>query len=217
MANRTFRVYGQAYAESGDVSVVMSVNGTQVFSGNVSDSSTVRNGAAPTTENHLWSWDLDEDTLGDLTVSITATGGELCIGPMDCNRVKTGQIIPPSWFQTNVEPYYPDNVSAENQQYIATQLGTALGTDLHAALAAGTKTGELTQAEKDAIRAANRVTDNTTYRRQQEIRESVQINGADIGWTTDAEKEGNWPILSDGDVLTYTWKDFNPDNEWYPD
>ena len=33
MANRTFKVYGQAYAETGDVTAVLTVGGVEVFNG----------------------------------------------------------------------------------------------------------------------------------------------------------------------------------------
>ena len=87
MANRTFRQYGQAYAASGDVSVVVQVAGATVFNGAVSDSSTVRSGQ-PTTENLLYSFTMDEAVLGTKQVSVAVTGGELCFGPTKYNGFK---------------------------------------------------------------------------------------------------------------------------------
>ena len=84
MANRTFKQYGQAYAAKGDVSVVVQVAGTTVFNGNVSDSSTVRSGE-PKTENLLYSFTMDESITGSRQVSITVTGGELCMGATKYN------------------------------------------------------------------------------------------------------------------------------------
>ena len=60
MANRTFKVYGQAYAEAGDVTAVLSVGGVEVFNGTVSDSTTNRNGNPPDTSNLLFTYTLDE-------------------------------------------------------------------------------------------------------------------------------------------------------------
>jgi len=79
MANRTFKVYGQAYASAGDVTAVLTVGGVEVFNGAVNDSTTVRSGQ-PDTNNHLFSFTLDEATTGNLAYSLTATGGELCLG-----------------------------------------------------------------------------------------------------------------------------------------
>jgi len=205
MANRTFKVYGQAYAASGDVSVVMSVGGTEVFNGAVNDSTTVRNGQ-PTVENHLWTYELDENTTGNLAVSIAVTGGELCIGPIKNNLCKT-QIIPDSWFDTN------DTSTTESQTYMANQIGQTLldaeQAGLHAKLVAGTATEEdslfILAANANGPRSAD------VFDPVNDARSSAQINGELLAdWDDVTVNAKNWPILQDGDTFTCTWA-FDPD------
>ena len=207
MANRTFKVYGQAYAASGDVSVVMTVGGTEVFNGAVNDSTTVRDGQ-PTTENHLWTYELDENIVGDLAVSITATGGELCVGLTKHNGLIASKITS-DWISTNA----PDsqNLSTAAQTHIATTLGeSALGSDLYNALIAGTKTA-LSDAENATIHGANwTAIDLDTEVYADDNRINAQVNGEALtAWDDPTVNSRNWVILEDGDVLTYTWK-FDP-------
>jgi len=204
MANRTFKVYGQAYAASGDVTVALSINGTEVFNGAVNDSSTVREGQ-PSTENHLFSFTLDENTTGDLSYSLTATGGELCLGPTRYNGIH-GTIIPDSWFTDNITSLA---VSAENQTYMATQIGQTLldaeQAGLYDKLIAGTST---TEADGAAIRAANAKgpLEFDTFVSQDDVRSSAQIDGVDLAEWDNAEVSArNWPILQDGQTFTCTW------------
>jgi len=214
MANRTFKVYGQAYAASGNVSVTMSVGGTQVFSGDVNDSSTVRSGP-PSTENHLWSYDLDESTTGNLAVSITVSGGELCLGPTHHN-LGPAKYIPLSWFSDTADA----NWSASDQTYMATNVGqTALDAQkagLYDKLVAGTATAS---DDLDAFVAANDSAprSTSTYVVANDNRTNLAINGSTSApniseASTDAEKALWWPVLQDGDELTYTWA-FNPDED----
>lgn len=212
MANRTFKVYGQAYAASGDVNVTMTVGGTQVFSGAVNDSSTVRDGQ-PTTENHLWTYEVDENTTGSLAVSIAVTGGELCLGPTHDNLHYT-KIIPDSWFTDNEA----DIETAEKQTYMANTIGQTLldaeQAGLYDKLIAGTASSA---ADKVDIGNANAKGPRSAdaYIPVNDTRESLAINGdashsqiASAG--TAEEKALWWPVLQDGDTLTYTWN-YDPD------
>jgi len=202
MANRTFKVYGQAYASSGDVTAVLSVGGVEVFNGTVSDSTTVRDGQ-PTTENLLFSYTLDEATTGVLAYSLTATGGELCVGPTHYNYAKV-RLINKTWIDANI----PDdtNVSAEAQTYIASTLGeTALTTVYYNKLVAGNATTP-TDAEKALVQAANTPATSTVYVISDDTRASAQIDSvAMVDWNNDAVNKINWPVLEDGSVFTCTW------------
>jgi len=206
MANRTFKVYGQAYAESGDVTAVLTVGGTEVFNGTVNDSTTVRDGE-PTTENHLFSFELDENTTGNLSYSLAVSGGELCLGPTHANGTPK-PILTASWVDTNI----PDatNVSAAAQAHVANTLGeSALGTDLYNALLAGTVT-QATDEQNTAIYAANIQNDFTNFFQCDDIRESAQIDGVAVDWSTDEAKKQNWVIIEDGSTFTCTWN-FSPE------
>lgn len=213
MANRTFKVYGQAYAASGDVSVVMTVGGTEVFNGAVNDSSTVRSGP-PSIENHLWTYELDETVVGDLAVSIAVTGGELCLGPTQHNLSYT-QTIPTAWFDG-------DHLhTAESQTYVATQIGQsrldAEQAGLYDALVAGTATNS--SATFGAIMAANKKGPRSaeTFLPLNDVRSELKINDdashSQVVMATDSLSKSTWTvILQSGDSLTYTWS-FDPDND----
>lgn len=203
MANRTFKVYGQAYAASGDVSVVLNVGGVEVFNGAVNDSTTVRNGP-PTTNNLLFTYTLDEETTGGLAYSLAVSGGELCLGQTFYNGITT-QKLDVAWMEANVPD--PDNVSAAAQTHIATTLGeSALGTDLYNAMIAGTASNP-TDAQKAKFEEANTVvTDHTAYGTAHDTRTNAEIDGTPIvGWNDAAINMGDWPIIADGSTFTCTW------------
>lgn len=210
MANRTFKVYGQAYAASGDVSVVMSVGGTEVFNGAVNDSTTVRSGA-PSTENHLWTYVLDEDTTGNLTVSVAVTGGELCLGPTQHDK-QLGYYIPLTWFTTTAD----GNWSAADQTYMAGNIPQAALDAQQAGLHAKLVAGNGTSADEADVFAANATAPKTAdFVKANDIRDNLAINGdPNHSQLTEAdtafEKASWWPILQDGETLTYTWT-FDPD------
>lgn len=207
MANRTFKVYGQAYAASGDVTATLTINGTQVFSGAVNDSTTVREGA-PSTENHLFSFELDENTTGNLAYSLTASGGELCLGPSEHN-LATAYYVPISWFHDTAE----GNWSAADQTYLANNIPEAAldaqQAGLHAKLVAGTATA----ADQEDCLAANTSGPRSaeTFVPVSDVRSSAQLNGvALVDWDDVAVNSGNWVIIQDGDTFTCTWV-FDPD------
>ena len=212
MANRTFKVYGQAYAASGDVNVTMTVNGTQVFSGAVNDSTTVRSGP-PSIENHLWTYELDENTTGNFAVSIVVTGGELCLGYTESNLNKT-QLIPDSWFVDNADTL----TTPESQAYMATQVGQALTDELSPGLYDRMMAGTASNEDAIIFVDANKQwgpRSSETFKPTVDVRNNLQINGdpeaAPIANAdTSEDQSGWWPILQDGETLTYTWV-FDPD------
>jgi len=207
MADRTFKVYGQAYAESGDVTATLTVGGVQVFNGAVNDSTTVREGQ-PTIQNHLFSFTLDENTTGNLSYSLAVSGGELCLGQTSYNGAPIpGAVVTQEWLEANV----PDNsnVSADAQSYMADQLTEAkLGTTLYNAMKAGTVSSYEPGEVADAITAANTVLDWDNYYPADDVRASATLDGESMGWS-DAESKQNWVILSDGQTFACTWN-FSP-------
>ena len=200
MANRTFRQYGQAYAASGDVSVVVQVASATVFNGAVSDSSTVRSGQ-PTTENLLYWFTMDESVIGVKQVSIAVTGGELCFGPTKYNGFKETR-FKHSDFTANTTIAEDGTLNTASQQWIAGQLQAQLSTSDYDTLMAGNGTRSL----KDAINTANLIGldwDNYGWFENDERRANQKINGSAI--SADPNDIGWWPILNDGDILTYDW------------
>jgi len=206
MANRTFKVYGQAYAASGDVSVAMTVGGTEVFNGAVNDSTTVRSGP-PSTENHLWTYELDEDTAGNLAVSITVTGGELCLGPTKYNMVHYGDN---SYVTENGFPKDATALTSADQTWLASKVtADEVGADIHARLLAGTANNTEDAAVVNSVIISK--SDPETYRPDTSTRTSAQVNGVNQpDWDNDAVNSVNWLILQDGDAFTYTWNFSDP-------
>lgn len=212
MANRTFKVYGQAYAASGDVSVAMTINGTQVFNGAVNDSSTVRSGA-PSTENHLFTFELDEDTTGNLNLSLAVSGGELCLGPVRYNGIR-GPVIPMSWFDSNGYADY----DATAQAYLATNIGEDLLNAEQAGLYDKLVAGNATNADVDDIARANEGNGDRNFgtdaddfvATDADQVTNLAIDGTALSDVSAEQASYYWPIISDGSTYTCTW-DFSPD------
>ena len=200
MANRTFRQYGQAYAAKGDVSVVVQVAGATVFNGAVSDSSTVRSGQ-PKTENLLYSFTMDEAVLGTRQVSVAVTGGELCFGPTKYNGFKQTRFDYKD-FTDNTTMNSDGTLTADSQKWIAGQLQSQLSTENYNTLMAGNGTRDLS----DAINAANLIGldwDTYGWYENDNRRTNMRLNGSDVNG--DPDDIGWWPILNDGDILTFDW------------
>jgi len=205
MANRTFKQYGQAYAAKGDVSVVVSVAGTTVFNGAVSDSSTVRSGQ-PTTENLLYSFTMDESITGSRQVSITVTGGELCMGATKYNgwdnkEVTYDQLVEQNvWNSDGTAKTLTESEQIEKSKWASDQLKDKLSTDDYNAMQAGTKTDALGTAWNTANAVGDK--DFSLYATGIKDRSNMKVNGSALD---DGDDDHYWPILQDGDILTYDW------------
>ena len=219
MANRTFKVYGQAYAASGDVTVTITVDGNQVFNGAVADSTTPIT-YPPTSQSEMLSFTMDESVIGDKSLSINVSGGEFVMGNWQCNGAHN-EVLPKGWIDVNA----PDqtNISAEAQGLFADAIGSdALGADLYNALKAGTLTNP-TAEQITAMNTANdsgplNLTDYVWLTQENDKRLSAQINGEALpDWDNAQTSATNWVVLQDGDEFTATWsitpKDNWPDNE----
>lgn len=92
MANRTMKLFGRAVATSGNVSLVVNFNNTEVHNGTVTTETVA---SIPSMHNslhtedgdlvELLSFDIDSTTDGDIPVSIAVTGGSLFWGYFAAN------------------------------------------------------------------------------------------------------------------------------------
>lgn len=83
MATRTIKLMGKAYSTSGDVSLVINFNSTQVFSGTV----TTVNGAyvGGETPVELATWTVDTSLTGNVPLTIAVSGGSLAFTNLNGN------------------------------------------------------------------------------------------------------------------------------------
>ena len=214
MANRTFKVYGQAYAPSGSVTVAITVDGTQVYNSTVPTSATPRDGQ-PTTQVEMLSFVMDESVVGDKSLQIDVSGGEFVMGNWWCNGA-SNNYLPLNWATTNA----PDmtNISAAAQSEFADIVGeSALGSELYNALKAGSLTNP--SAEQAAAMAAAdqsgplNLTQFVLLNGANDKKASAQVNGVDVpGWDDAETSAKNWLILQDGDSYTATWSITPTDN-----
>jgi len=116
MATRTIKLMGKAYAASGNVSLVVNFNNSEVFNGEV----TTTAGASPVkgqTGVELASWTVDTSVSGNIPLSIAVSGGVFHFQTLQGNYV--------GWEPQGTEP---DNASdhswadtnADGTEYIVT-------------------------------------------------------------------------------------------------
>ena len=201
MANRTFRVYGQAYAETGDVTAVLTVGGVEVFNGALahSDNEIIDQ---PTVSDLQFQFELDENTTGELSYSLEVTNGEFALGRTTYNGVPT-PIVTNEWFTANA----PDEgvLPTAAQTHIANTLGELkLGSTLYDAMIAGTLPTP-TQSQLNSIDTVNRPIDFTVFREDNDVRSNALIDGEAIEGWTDENDESFWPIIPAGSTFTCTW------------
>ena len=201
MANRTFRVYGQAYAETGDVTAVLTVGGVEVFNGALAHSDHEIDGQ-PTVSDLQFQFVLDEDTVGELSYSLEVTNGEFALGRTTYNGVPT-QITTQEWFEANIAD--PDNISTSAQSHIATTLGELkLGSTIYDALVAGSL-ADPSDTQENTIQTVNTTTDFDTFLEDNDTRTNALIDGEAIGGWTDDNDTMFWPIIEEGSTFTCTW------------
>jgi hypothetical protein len=197
MANRSFKMMGRAYAESGDVTVTVTVAGSQVFNGAVTTQNTALS-APPTLGDlsGLVTWTMDESVVNEQSLSVTVSGGDFVMGPTMCN-----------------------NLSADTQTLIANTFGSdALGADLYNGLVAGTVTSP-SDAQKNTMNTLNAGGSMNTDAwvwlvNGDDAKKSAQIDGANITeWTDDHLSARSYYTIPDGSTFTATW-DITPSNNW---
>lgn len=79
MATRTFQLFGKAYSTTGQVSLTVTWNGSQVFSGTVTTINSAPPGVSLDLEQ-LATWDGTTDLTGNVPLTIAVTGGSLYFG-----------------------------------------------------------------------------------------------------------------------------------------
>jgi len=77
MANRTIKLYGSAFSDSGDVSVNVSFNGVEVFNGTVTTLGMASKNALEVGE--LLSFEVDDSISGSVPVSIRPSNGDITV------------------------------------------------------------------------------------------------------------------------------------------
>jgi hypothetical protein len=213
MANRTFKISGSAYAPSGDVTVTVTVDGTQVYNGSVPTSATPREGQ-PTTQTEMLSFTMDESVVGDKSLQLDVSGGEFVMGNWQCNGAHNEIMDLYAMAEANGGTFSP-----AEQATIASTIGetklNAQQAGLYNKLVAGTATNE---DGADIIVANNtgdlNLTDYVWLTQDNDKKSSAQINGvAQPSWEDAHTSALNWLILQDGDTFTATWS-VTPTDNW---
>jgi len=77
MANRTIKLYGGAFSDTGDVTVVMTFNGIEVFNGTVTTATLAAENALEVDE--LLEFEVDDSISGTVPVSISPSNGNISV------------------------------------------------------------------------------------------------------------------------------------------
>ena len=139
---RTFKQYGYAHDTSGSINIVVSVDGTEVFNGDVT-AETEPQDTADYEEVELFQFDLPDDTSGDTAWVVVVTGSEgsfVNIGSLKCNKVRPVMTIPLDYFLDRLTTFTSTSqmFTAEEQTYIDEQINTRLPAEVRTRLQAGT-------------------------------------------------------------------------------
>ena len=213
MANRTFKIFGSAYAPVGDVSVTVTVDGIERYNGTVTTSETPRDGQ-PTTQSELISFTMDESVVGDKSLQIDVSGGEFVMGNWQCNGAHTEIIDLASLFQAG-----GGNFGAEEQATIASAIGETKLESQQAGLYAKLTSGTATIEDAPPIYSANEtgdlnLTDYVWLIQDNDKKSSAQVNGVDQPeWDDELTSARNFLILQDGDTFTAIWS-ITPTDNW---
>jgi len=200
--NRRFKVYGQAYAEQGDVIATLTIADQVVFNGPVLDSTTVRDGQ-PRTSNLLFEYELPASQQGNLSYSLAISGGELCLGRTQYNLLPVATLNG-TWIDQNM----PDltNISTSAQTHMASTFGEdRLGSTIYDALVAGSLTAPTDDELQVLIDANCNQGPEDVFKWDKDDRKNALINGEEIdGWAMRWTASW-WPIIGDGSEFTCTW------------
>ena len=79
MADRSLKLYGTAYSTAGNASIVMSINGTEVYTGNVTTVNSSSPGQNKRDPSAIASFTIDDSISGNISVSISASNGDVFI------------------------------------------------------------------------------------------------------------------------------------------
>jgi len=84
MANRTIKLYGGAFSDTGDVTVVMTFNGIEVFNGTVTTATLAAENALEVDE--LLEFEVDDSISGTVPVSISPSNGNISVQRFEGNH-----------------------------------------------------------------------------------------------------------------------------------
>lgn len=110
MSIRAFKFRGQAFAPSGNVSVVAMFNGVEVHNGPIATTQSVAP-AANADMFDLWTAEMDSAVTGNISLSIQVQGGTLFFGGLLANS----QYNPPTWWGAP----YPVNEETDGKNNVA--------------------------------------------------------------------------------------------------
>ena len=111
MATRTIKLIGKAYSTSGDVSLVVNFNNTEVFNGTVS----TINSAPPAKGEvglELASWTVDTSVTGSIPLTIAVSGGSFQFNNLIGNYTQ--------WVDPAADPQVPDTTTFDELNYNST-------------------------------------------------------------------------------------------------
>jgi len=125
MANRTYKMMGDARSSTEALNVVLSVGGAEVYNGSVTAANTAYDG---TSDNitELFTFELDDGTTGDTSWSCAVTGpvdGVLVLQYIWCNLVEPDVTIATSWFKS--ASHFSGNYSDSEKSWIVDDIPTA--------------------------------------------------------------------------------------------
>ena len=238
MANRTYKMMGDARSSTEALNVVLSIGGAEVYNGSVTAANTAFNGTADNI-TELFTFELDDSTTGDTAWSCAVTGpvdGVLVLQYIWCNLVESDQTLSTSWFKSasHFSGNYDDDLStwiveetpsAEDQAHIATNLpglDSAVLTRLNAGNSTRTLDGDAILAE-NALATFNADHYYILWGGQDADLENVSIDdnfwcSTQVATTRDSVQidgedyssgDGPWPRIHAGTTLTMT-QDLTP-------
>jgi len=125
MANRTYKMMGDARSSTEALNVVLTIGGAEVYNGSVTAANTAYDG---TSDNitELFTFELDDSTTGDTAWSCAVTGpvdGVLVLQYIWCNMVEPDVTIATSWFKS--ASHFSGNYDDSEKAWIVDEIPTA--------------------------------------------------------------------------------------------
>jgi hypothetical protein len=103
MATRTVKFLGKAYSSDGDVSLVVNVNGNEVYNGTVT--TLIPTGTEETGNvSSLFTFSLDSSVTGWIPVTISANGGDAWFSDFEANYAGVDYSVPDGHDWTASDP-----------------------------------------------------------------------------------------------------------------
>jgi len=125
MANRTYKMMGDARSSTEALNVVLTIGGAEVYNGSVTAANTAFDGTADNI-TELFTFELDDGTTGDTAWSCAVTGpvdGVLVLQYIWCNLVEPDVTIATSWFKS--ASHFSGNYSDSEKVWVVDEIPTA--------------------------------------------------------------------------------------------